>query len=194
MASQFKYIFRISKLNIVNYNKPLPPLSIKDLNERTFFNERDCENPEIRDMFKALGIIESFGTGIGEAKRAMEENGSDELYYKTFDNFDNITSVVIPANKEYLNIKNGKEIKISHHESLDIKDVISSSKLSANTKHNINKIFNELCFDIFGNSKIASTLGCSEVTATTYIKQMRDQLHIIEAVKGAGKGKYVFVK
>ena len=95
------------QINIVNYNKPLPPLSINDLNERTFFNERDCENPEIRDMFKALGIIESFGTGISEAKRAMEENGSDELYYKTFDNFDNITSVVIPANKEYLNIKNG---------------------------------------------------------------------------------------
>jgi len=49
---------------------------ISDLNERTFFNERDSENPEIRDMFKALGIIESFGTGIGEAKRLMRENGS----------------------------------------------------------------------------------------------------------------------
>lgn len=34
--------------------------------------ERDTENPEIRDMFKALGIIESFSTGIGEAKRALE--------------------------------------------------------------------------------------------------------------------------
>jgi predicted HTH transcriptional regulator len=61
-------------LDIVNYNKPLPPIRISDLNERTFFNERDTENPEIRDMFKALGIIESFGTGIGEAKRSMREN------------------------------------------------------------------------------------------------------------------------
>ncbi len=56
------------QINIVNYNKPLPPIRISDLNERTFFNERDTENPEIRDMFKAIGIIESFGMGIGEAK------------------------------------------------------------------------------------------------------------------------------
>ncbi len=86
------------QINIVNYNKPLPPLRISDLNERSFFNERDAENPELRDMFKALGIIESFGTGIGE--RAMSKNGSPNLYYKTFENNDNVTSVVIPVNKE----------------------------------------------------------------------------------------------
>ena len=50
----------------LDYNKPLPPIRISDLNERTFFNERDTENPEIRDMFKALGIIESFGMGKGK--------------------------------------------------------------------------------------------------------------------------------
>ena len=38
---------------VVNYNKLLPPLKLQDLNERTFFNERDTENPEIRDMFKS---------------------------------------------------------------------------------------------------------------------------------------------
>lgn len=57
-------------------------------------------------MFKALGIIESFGTGIGEAKRALKENRSPALYYKTFDITDNITSVVIPGNEEYMKIKN----------------------------------------------------------------------------------------
>ena len=99
------------QINIVNYNKPLPPIRISDLNERTFFNERDTENPEIRDMFKALGIIESFGTGIGEAKRAMRENGSPDLFYKTFDVNDNVTSVVIPVNEEYYEIKNGSKPK-----------------------------------------------------------------------------------
>ncbi len=62
------------QINIVNYNKPLPPIRISDLNERTFFNERDTENPEIRDMFKALGIIESFGTGMGEASSCKRYN------------------------------------------------------------------------------------------------------------------------
>lgn len=52
-----------------------------------------------------MGIIESFGTGIGEAKRALKENGSPTLYYKTFDITDNITSVVIPVNEEYMEIK-----------------------------------------------------------------------------------------
>ena len=37
---------------------------------------------DIRDMFKALGIIESFGTEIGEAKHSLANNGSPALYYK----------------------------------------------------------------------------------------------------------------
>ena len=53
-------------------------------------------------MFKALGIIESFGTGIGEAKRSLEENGSPMLYYKLFDANDNVTSVVIPEGVTYI--------------------------------------------------------------------------------------------
>ena len=68
-------------------------------------NERDRENPEIRDMFKALGISESFGTGIGEAKRTLEENESSSLYYKIFDITDNVTSVAILVNEEYMEIK-----------------------------------------------------------------------------------------
>lgn len=184
------------QINIVNYNKPLPPLRLEDLNEKSFFNERDCENPEIRDMFKSLGIIESFGTGIGEAKRAMGENDSPNLYYKIFSDFDNVTSVVIPANEEYLKIKYGDDSSktIKQHENKDIKKIILSSNCSSNTKHNIIKLFNELRFEVFGNSMIAKTLDCSEVTATSYVKQMRDQMHIIEAVKGVGKGKYVFVR
>ena len=39
-------------------------------------------------------------------KRALEENGSPALYYKIFDVTDNVTSVVIPVNEEYMEIKN----------------------------------------------------------------------------------------
>ena len=95
----------------MKYNKSLPPLRINGLNERTFFNERYTENPELRDMFKALGIIESFGTGIGEAKRSMGENNSPELFFKLFEGRESITSVVIPVNEEYFNAKNGSNPK-----------------------------------------------------------------------------------
>jgi predicted HTH transcriptional regulator len=186
------------QINIVNYNRPLPPLRIQDLNERTFFNERDAENPEIRDMFKALGIIESFGTGIGEAKRALEKNGSPALYYKTFGNLDNVTSVVIPVNEEYMEIENSvklnKNMDIENdNETQDIEQIIMYSNYSSNTKHKLMKIFKSIGSEIFGNSKVVEVLDCSEVTATSYIKRMCN-LHIIHAVDGRGKGKYVFGK
>ena len=33
------------EINIINYNKPLPPITIEDLNNRTIFKERDSVKP-----------------------------------------------------------------------------------------------------------------------------------------------------
>ena len=178
------------QINIVNYNKPLPPLKIEDLNSRSFFNERDTENPEIRDMFKALGIIESFGTGIGEAKRAMMKNGSDELSYKVFDEPSDVTSVVIPVNRECLEIKNGNSP--SEEDKIQIiRRKISDSSYSKCTKDSMLKLFSLLEFDVFSNSQIREILNCTEMTATSYIRRL-DELGVIRKVDGLGKGKYRF--
>ena len=185
------------QINIVNYNKPLPPIRIVDLNERTFFNERDTENPEIRDMFKALGIIESFGTGIGEAKRSLKENGSPTLYYKTFGANDNVTSVVIPVNEEYYEIKNGTKPKKKvwiENETKDFKQKILDSEYTKKIKQNIMKLYDAIGTEVFGNSRVIEILGCSGVTATSYLKKMEDELKIIVPVEGMGKGKYRFSK
>lgn len=183
------------QINIVNYNKPLPPLKLQDLNERTFFNERDTENPEIRDMFKELGIIESFGTGIGEAKRALKKNGSPELFYKVFDTMDNVTSVVIPVNEEYILLKNGtkpnKKLGIEG-QTQDIKLKVMDSGYTKATKQNILKIYDKIGVEVFGNSRIMKILNCSETTATQYIKRMGEELQITVIVEGSGKGKYKF--
>ncbi len=189
------------QINIVNYNKPLPPLRLSDLNERTFFNERDTENPELRDMFKALGIIESFGTGIGEAKRSLMENKSPDLYYKVFDANDNVTSVVIPVNEEYFRIKHGLESgenpadeinQSDQFQTADFNAAIQNSGYSKNIIANIIKLHEAIGIDIFGNSVIAEILGCSEVTASSYIKKMHEDMKVITAVTGKGKGKYRF--
>lgn len=185
-----------NQINIVNYNKPLPPLRISDLNERSFFNERDTENPEIRDMFKSLGIIESFGTGIGEAKKALQSNGSPNLYYKTFGLADNVTSVVIPVNEEYLQIKNGTDIKNSaeiKYQTQDIKKKIMDASCSKSTKDNILKLYDMLGTEVFGNARVIEILGCSETTATGYIKRMNEEMGLTASVEGAGKGKYRFL-
>ena len=131
----------------MKYNKPLPPLLINDLNVRTFFNERYTENPELRDMFKALGIIESFGTGIGEAKRSMGENGSPELFFKLFEEGESITSVVIPVNEELKMVRihrknyglkpNPKKKLWIEIESKEIKDKILNSGYFKTIKQNL---------------------------------------------------------
>ena len=189
------------QINIVNYNKPLPPLRLSDLNERTFFNERDTENPELRDMFKALGIIESFGTGIGEAKRSLMENKSPDLYYKVFDANDNVTSVVIPVNEEYFRIKHGLESgenpadeinQSDQFQTADFNAAIQNSGYSKNIIANIIKLHEAIGIDIFGNSVIAEILGCSEVTASSYIRKMHEDMKVITAVTDKGKGKYRF--
>ncbi len=166
------------------------------MNERTFFNERDTENPEIRDMFKALGIIESFGTGIGEAKRALENNGSPNLFYKIFDTMDNVTSVVIPVSEEYQTIKSGvkpnKKLGIGG-QTQDIKQKILGSDYSNTTKQNLIKIYHEIGTEVFGNSRIVEILNCSETTATKYIKRLYEELEITVMVEGTGKGKYRFL-
>jgi len=184
------------QINIVNYNKPLPPIKISDLNEKTFFNERDTENPEIRDMFKQLGIIESFGTGIGEAKRAMEDNQSPELFYKQFDENDNVTSVVIPVNEEFYQIKKGSKAKKKlwiQSESKDVKEAIHASGYTERVRHNLIRIYEEIGTNVFGNSQVVELLQCSGVTATSYIKKLYETLKLIAPVEGAGKGKYRFL-
>ena len=108
-------------------------------------------------MFKALGIIESFGTGIGEAKRAMKENGSPDLYYKDFAENYNVTSVVIPVNAEYFEIKNGIKPKSNlgiAHESQAVKKAILIAKYSDKVIENLMEIYNKVGNDIFGNSKV----------------------------------------
>ena len=54
------------------------------------------------------------------------------------------------------------------------------------------RLYEELGSEVFGNSRIMGILGCSEASATKYIKRMHEELQIIVRVEGAGKGKYKF--
>ena len=183
-----------SQINIVNYNNPLPPLSIQDLNERSFFNERDTENREIRNMFKSLGYIESFGTGIGEAKRSLELNGSPSLYYKEFQQPVDITSVVIPVNEEFKKYDDDKETSNpSTTLENNVKDRIMNSDFSKTVKNNLIKLFSNLSSEVFGSSKIMNILKCSGTTATSYIAKLYNNLAIIKPVDGMGKAQYRFI-
>ena len=59
-------------------------------------------------------------------------------------------------------------------------------------KQNILKLYDGIGSEVFGNSRVVEILDCSEVTATSYVKRMENELKIIVPVKGMGKGKYKF--
>ena len=127
----------------------------------------------------------------------MRENGSPELFYKVFDVNDNVTSVVIPVNDEYYEIKNGTKPKKKiwvENETKDFKQKILGSGYTKKIKQNILKLYEEIGTEVFGNSRVVNILDCSEVTATSYLKRMEDDLKIIVPVEGMGKGKYKFSK
>ncbi|WP_165047203.1 MULTISPECIES: hypothetical protein [unclassified Adlercreutzia] len=95
-------------MTFVNYNRPLPPVTIRDLNEREDFDSRGYLSPEIRDMFFALDLVESYGSGIRRAKRAMAANGSPPLVFTPDNETDDYTMAAACINEEFLRIRAGE--------------------------------------------------------------------------------------
>ena len=54
------YIYR-DRISFVNHNRPLPPVTIEALNRERSFDRRQYLNKELKDMFFALNLIESYG-------------------------------------------------------------------------------------------------------------------------------------
>ncbi|MBR6925152.1 MAG: HTH domain-containing protein, partial [Oscillospiraceae bacterium] len=75
-----------------------------------------------------------------------------------------------------------------------IREKILKSGYSVKTVKNLIEIYENLQDTVFGNSDIMQLLDCSQTTATEYIKKLNNDLMLIKAVSGFGKGKYCFVK
>lgn len=55
------------------------------------------------------------------------------------------------------------------------------------------KLYDGIGAEVFGNSRVVEILDCSEVTATSYLKRMENELKIIVPVKGWAKGNISFL-
>ena len=99
------YIYN-DRVSFVNHNRPLPPVTIEALNRDRSFDRRQYLNKELKDMFFALNLIESYGSGIRRAKDALLENGSPELNFYPDNEDDNYTNAVMRINKEFLKVFN----------------------------------------------------------------------------------------
>ncbi len=102
------YVYR-DTLSFINHNRPLPPVTIEDMNTREEFRDRNYLNPEITSMFHALGLIESYGSGIRRAKHAMAENGNPPLYFEPTNDTDDYTMVTCPINEEFAHIRDHED-------------------------------------------------------------------------------------
>ncbi|MBR4210573.1 MAG: winged helix-turn-helix transcriptional regulator [Lachnospiraceae bacterium] len=65
-------------------------------------------------MFFNLDLIQSYGSGIRRAKKAMADNGSPKLVYSPDNDTDDYTQVVAYINEEFLRIQ--EEEKANHGE------------------------------------------------------------------------------
>lgn len=103
------YVYQ-NTLSFINHNRPLPPVTIEDMNTQEEFRDRNYLNPEITRMFHALGLIESYGSGIRRAKRAMAHNGNPPLYFEPTNDVDDYTMVTCPINEEFAYIRDHEDV------------------------------------------------------------------------------------
>ncbi len=98
-------------LSFVNHNRPLPPVTIEDLNENTVFDDRQYLNVELKEMFYKLDLIQSYGSGIRRAKMAMKNNGSPNLLFNPDNDIDDYTQAIAYINEEFARIREEGELR-----------------------------------------------------------------------------------
>lgn len=98
------YIYN-DRITFVNHNRPVPPVTIEAMNKETRFDDRQYLNPELKEMFFALDLIKSYGSGIRRAKDALKENHSPELQFLPDNDTDDYTMAVVMINEEFAAIR-----------------------------------------------------------------------------------------
>lgn len=103
-------------LIFINHNRPLPPVTIEDMNIATEFPDRMYLNPEIKEMFFKLDLIESYGSGIKRAKEELETNHSPQVVFGPSNEMDDYTQATVYINDEFARIQ--KEEKVNRDNDL----------------------------------------------------------------------------
>ena len=174
-------------ISFINHNRPLPPVTIEAMNTDTEFRERNYLNPELKEMFFSLNLIESYGSGIRRAKNAMAENHSPELVFSPKNDSDDYTMVTAYINEEFVKIqkeeqsakiKKGSGVqnerrergKMSEDLSEDLSEVFSEKELKK-----IIPILNYIAENEYVTPKTAMQLtGKSAATSRRYLKILCD--------------------
>ena len=134
------YVYK-DHLSFVNHNRPLPPVTIEDLNEKTVFDDRQYLNDELKEMFFNLDLIQSYGSGIRRAKKAMAYNGSPRLVYSPDNDMDDYTQVVAYINDEFAKIY---EEEYRQKLALGTSDATEPEKLLSTDERSLKEVLKEV--------------------------------------------------
>ncbi len=158
------------RITFVNHNRPMPPVTIEAMNRQCSFDDRKYLNPELKDMFFALNLIESYGSGIRRAKEALKVNGSPKLEFLPNNDYDDYTMAVIYINEEFAKI--AKEEKGSGKaDKKPIKADKKPIKIERKTQ-----ILNYIAQNgSISNQEAKKLLGLAESTVKRLLKEMVDE-------------------
>ena len=67
------YVYR-DHLSFINHNRPVPPVTIEDLNTKVVFDDRHYLNDELKEMFFKLDLIQSYGSGVRRSISFLRQN------------------------------------------------------------------------------------------------------------------------
>lgn len=169
-------------------------------------------NPKIAEYLKAYNFVKEYGEGVDRMFKELEKAGLElpEYYVNDFMLQTVVYNNENPGLKIMSNIKTGllsglnnmqKSLIGDPNPAIDgeklaidtIKSAIDQQKYNEPTKNNILKIYGEIEGNqIFGTSNIKEILNCSDSTAREVMAKMRDDMKVVIAVTGKGKGKYRF--
>ena len=173
------YVYK-DRIEFINHNRPVPPLTTKDLNEKDYFADRQYANPPIKEMFFALNLIESYGSGIRRAKEALEKNKSPKMRFLPEDTDMDYTLVTVPINNEFFKIK-----------STEIKDIERIAKDLTVIESQILQIIKEN--PKISINKLSEKISKSPTTTKRYLRNLVEN-QIIERENGNKKGAWIFLK
>ena len=92
-------------ISFINHNRPLPPVTIEDLNTKIEFKDRNYLNEELKEMFFKLELIQSYGSGIRRAKNELSRIGSPALVFEPDNDTDDYTAVTAYINEEFAEVQ-----------------------------------------------------------------------------------------
>lgn len=90
-------------------------------------------------------------------------------------------------------LRNGHE-KSQNEPKNDARTIVLSHGYPRSVEVALLRIAEAFAETAFSNADIVKLLGCAMNSATGYIKRLRDELKLIEPIKGLGRGKFRFMK